>query len=257
MITMTLYFIGIGISKNDISLKAIEICKRCSKVYLDSYTNYINNQYINEIKTIIDKEIFFLKRNQIEVNPDFINEAKEKDIALLIPGDPLVATTHVDLRLRCKKNGIKTKIIHGISIYSSISETGLMIYKFGKLASIPYPEPDKGYLPYEFYDVVLENKVKNLHTLLLLDVKAEENRYMRIPEAIKICFDAEKVKNRNLFTSQTPLIGIARLGEEDQLIAYGNKDKLISIEWGGPPHCLIVPSIFHPIEEEYIKNFLR
>ena len=67
----------------------------------------------------------------------------------------MVATTHSDIILQAKKQGIKTKIIHSSSIFSAIAETGLQIYKFGKTTSIPYPEGK--YMPTSPYKVVKDN----------------------------------------------------------------------------------------------------
>lgn len=42
---------------------------------------------------------------------DILQEAKEKNIALLVVGDPLGATTHTDMLLRAKDFGVKTQVI--------------------------------------------------------------------------------------------------------------------------------------------------
>lgn len=38
-------------------------------------------------------------------------EAKDKEIALLVVGDPLGATTHTDMLLRAKQFGVQTQVI--------------------------------------------------------------------------------------------------------------------------------------------------
>lgn len=50
-------------------------------------------------------------RELCESNIDaFLKEAEEKDIALLVVGDPLGATTHTDMLLRAKDLGVKTQV---------------------------------------------------------------------------------------------------------------------------------------------------
>lgn len=39
-------------------------------------------------------------------------EAKDKEIALLVVGDPLGATTHTDMLLRAKQFGVQTQVIN-------------------------------------------------------------------------------------------------------------------------------------------------
>lgn len=41
---------------------------------------------------------------------DILKEAQDKDIALLVVGDPLGATTHTDMLLRAKQMGVKSQV---------------------------------------------------------------------------------------------------------------------------------------------------
>ena len=54
-------------------------------------------------------------------NPELLFEqAKSKLIAILVVGDPMQATTHIDFQLRAEQGGIPVKIIHGISVTSLV-----------------------------------------------------------------------------------------------------------------------------------------
>ena len=100
----------------------------------------------------------------------------------LVPGDPFIATTHVTLRIDAEKQGIKTRVVHGISIMSAIvSLSGLHNYKFGKTVTVPFAD-NFSETP---YNVIAQNKKLGLHTLCLLDLRAAENRYLTINEGIK------------------------------------------------------------------------
>jgi len=84
-----------------------------------------------------------------------IEEAKKNDIALLVYGSPLVATTHISLILKCKKENIPYKIINSASVVDAIAETGLQLYKFGRTASMPAWK--QGYKPMSFVNIINEN----------------------------------------------------------------------------------------------------
>ncbi|MEK9207878.1 MAG: MGMT family protein, partial [Patescibacteria group bacterium] len=55
-----------------------------------------------------------------------------------------------------KKLGISTKIIHNASIINAIGITGLQLYKFGKVSSIPF-ENDTIEVPYDNLKINLKN----------------------------------------------------------------------------------------------------
>lgn len=246
-----LYLIGAGLhDAKDISVKGLDAVKSCEMVYAELYTNACND--IAGLEALSGKAITVLKRSDVEETPlqNILKEAKEKDVAFLISGDPMVATTHIDLVLRAKKLGIKYKIIHSSSVYSAIAETGLQIYKFGKTASLVYPE--KNYFPTSPYDIIKENQENGLHSLVLLDVKAEQKRYMTVNEAITLLLDIEKQKKGGVITEETLCIGVARLGG-DCIIKAGKAADLIRLDYGKPPHCLVIPGKLHFIEEEALE----
>lgn len=87
-------------------------------------------------------------------------------------GDAFCATTHADLYLRAVKLGIKVEVIHNASIVSAVGCTGLQVYRFGEVVSVPL-WTDK-WKPDSFYEKILNNMKSNLHTLILLDIKVKE-----------------------------------------------------------------------------------
>ncbi|MGC9132694.1 MAG: diphthine synthase, partial [Candidatus Micrarchaeia archaeon] len=131
-----LYFIGLGISEGDISLKAIEKLKECEKIYFEKYTSLVKDSYIEKIEKIVNKKFVLLKREELEGNSRIVEEAKNKKIALLIGGESLIATTHHSIVLDLLKNKIPFEIIHSSSaICSAISESFLQVYRFGKITT--------------------------------------------------------------------------------------------------------------------------
>ncbi len=199
---MAIYFIGLGLyDERDVTLKGLETARKCEKVFAEFYTSLMAGTTLERIEELIGKPIRRLSREDVELNFEEIvlSEARDKDVAFLTAGDPMVATTHSDLRIRAKKLGIESYVIHAPpSIYSAVAITGLQIYKFGKSATVAYPE--KNWFPTSHYDVIRENRERGLHTMLFLDVKAEQNRYMTANEAMEILLRVEDMKKENVFT---------------------------------------------------------
>ena len=161
----------------------------------------------------------------------------------------MVATTHVDLRLRAAKAGIETKVIHAASIASAAAGlAGLQSYKFGPSATIPFQD-NPSTRPYE---VLADNLERGLHTMLLLDIR-EGGRAMYSSEAIEVMFGLEEKQRRNAFTPSTLLVVAARVGSEDAVVSADHADKLRGQDFGLPPHMLIVPGKLHFMEAEALK----
>ncbi|MBW3003494.1 diphthine synthase [Candidatus Woesearchaeota archaeon] len=252
---MTLYLIGIGLNdEKDITLKALETVKNCEVVYLESYTSKLNCD-VKALENLYGKKIILADRDMVENHPEetIIRDAKEKDVAFLVVGDIFGATTHADIRLRAHKLGIDVKFIHNASIMNAISVTGLELYKFGKTTSIVFPEP--GYEPQTPYDVIKKNLKHELHTLCLLDIKCNENRFMTVNQALQTLKNIEQARQENIITDDTLVIGCARIGSGSPTIKYGTVKQLIEFDFGEPLHCLIIPGKLHFIEEEILSLY--
>lgn len=261
-----LYLIGLGLAWKDLSLKALEAINGCDKVYLETYTS-VADFSANKLSKLIGKPIIELNRKEVEETKPFFEEAHLKNIALLVYGDPLSATTHTEILQEAKKktrerssgprqnrsfgSEIQVEIIPSSSILTAIAQTGLSLYKFGKTASIPLPE--KGFEPESFYDILKQNQSINAHTLFLLDLKPDENIFLTIPKAINQLLSISQKKD-NWFTENTLCIGCARLGQNTQKIKAGKAKDLKKEAWGKSPYCLIVPSELHFIETEQINT---
>lgn len=249
---MTLYLIGIGLEdEKSISVKGLEIVKRCDLIYLENYTSILDTT-LERLKKFYGKEIILAEREDIEQGEEkILQEATEKDVAVLIIGDVFGATTHTQLFKSAKEKNIPVKVINNASILTAIGITGLELYKFGKVTSIPFYQESLE-TP---YNVFKENQKAGLHTLFLLDLHPKENRFMTINEAIEILEKIEKKKQDDLITEKTLFVGCARLGREDHLIKTGTTEQLKDFDFGKPPHCLIIPGKLHFVEEEMLDLF--
>jgi len=250
MTKQKLIFIGLGLfDEKDISLKGIEEIKKSDKIFAEFYTAKLIGTDIKKIEKITGKTIKVLSREETEKGDTILNTAMKTDVVFLTAGDPMTATTHVDLRIRATKMGINTKVTHGASIISAVPGLlGLQNYKFGRTTTLAYPEGD--YFPTSPYDVIQENKKIGLHTLVLLDIQAEKNRFMTANEGLKLFLDMEKKIGKKLLDEDSVVCVVARAGSDNPVVAAGTIKDLINMDFGHPLHTLVVPGRLHFMEIE-------
>lgn len=251
---MTLYLIGLGLNnEKDISLRGLETVNGCELIYLENYTGFMMVP-VENFEQLYGKKVIMAERSLVEQGEEIISNAMNKEVALLVMGDPLFATTHIDIIMRARKKNIKTVIIHNASILNAVGESGLQLYKFGKITSVPFPE--KSFQPVTAFEVMKQNKMLGLHSLLLLDLRPKENRHMAIKQAIEILLDIANKRGDPIFDEDTLCIGCARLGSDNSMIKAGKASEIMKIDFGQAPHCLIVPGELHFIEEEMMEMHL-
>ncbi len=233
-----LYLIGLGFDEKDLNLKALEAAKDCD-CYYELYTSYWQGD-IKNLEEILGKEIKPLKRRDLEDNlKGFLKKAKETDVAVFVAGDPLVATTHIDLIIEARKMRIKTKVVHNVSIFSAIGEAGLQLYKYGKTATIPFDGKMEN-----VKKTIKDNRKLGLHTLLLLDLDGEFNLYMNVFHALKTLL------KENLVRRDEKIIA-ARIGDPSE-IYYKTVSELMRKKISSPT-TLIIPGKLHFREKEFLE----
>ena len=245
-----LTFVGLGLyDKTDVSEKGLVCIRKADHVYLECYTSRLMGTTIEELGNYYKKPVYPLFREDVEQHPeDMLDKAEQKNVVFLCAGDPMVSTTHADLRMRAAKRGIRTAIIHAASIVSAVcGVSGLQNYRFGKSCSVPFPQ--KNWSPTTPIDVIAQNLSLRLHTLVYLDIQNE--RYMTVPEAVTLLEDMAEKKGCCI-----PLyVGIARAGSDAPVIIAGPAEKIISADFGPPLHILIIPAELHDMEREYLEIF--
>ncbi len=247
-----LIFIGLGLNQEtDISLRGLEKAKSADAVFAEFYTSLMPNLDLQKLEELIGKPIRTVARRDLEEEEGriLLTEAEKGTVVLLVPGDPLIATTHVDLRIRAEKKGIRTSVVHGASIISAvIGLSGLQNYKFGRSVTIPFSDANVAYeTP---YNVIAENKEAGLHTLCFLDIRAVQKRYMTINEGLQTLFEIETRRKKDVMTPATLSVGIARAGSEKPAVKADYAERLPKFDFGGPPHTLVFPGHLHFVEAE-------
>ena len=247
-----LTLVGIGLhDEKDLTLRGVEAAKAADRVYIELYTSVWHGK--ERLEKVVGKPIVKLKRADMEQHAEkIVEEARKNDVAILIPGDPMIATTHSILIEQAKKAGIEARVIHNASIVSAVAETGLHIYKFGATATVPFREKTGGKLPESVYDTIRMNKANGLHTLLLLDITPEKS--MTANEAISTLLAIEVQRNDGVFTDGTEVVVFARAGSDRPLVAFGKVGEMKTKNFGEPPMVMVLPGILHFTEKEYLSG---
>ena len=209
----------------------------------------------NLMKTII-KPVELLSRRDVEEDAEnkILSKARSGKVAFLVAGDPMVATTHVDLRLRAERAGIRTRIIHGASISSAAAGvTGLQSYKFGRTVTVPISPSSE--LPESVYIGLKVNFEAGLHSLILLEINVDSAQHVTIAHAIEKLLAFSARTNDRLITSKTLLVGLARLEAPDMMVRASTAAELMRLDFGRPPYCLVFPSRLHFVEAEALQIF--
>ncbi len=247
-----LTFVGLGLcDEKDISIRGYEAVRDADVVFAEFYTSRLIRADIKKLENFFGKRITVLPRESVEDGKEILRVAQDKNVVLLVAGDPLVATTHISLRMMAERMGIKTNVIHAASIFTAApAHLGLQHYKFGRTVSIPFPQ--KNYFPTSAYDFIAENKKRGLHTLILLDLNP---RPMTANEAIEILFKMEEQKEEKIITPSTLIAVASRIGSPDASVKAGYAKDMINEDFGPPLHTLVLPGKLHFAEAEALVYF--
>jgi diphthine synthase len=238
---------------NTCSLETLEILRKADLIFIEKYTNFIMKE-IPELMKEIEHKFEVLTRKELEEgDQQLLERIRNKFSVLLIPGDPFIATTHSSLYLAAIQRGFSCKIIHNTSIISAAaSVSGLSSYRFGRTVTCPFPE-NASEFPYE---IIQRNKRIEAHTLVLLDINLLTKDFLSVTEAIDILLELEEKKQEKVFTSDSRIIGLAKIGYNTEKISFGLPKDVKAYSWReiGPPQALIVCADYlHFAEREALQ----
>lgn len=231
-----IYLIGLGLDDKEITAKGLEALGKVDEIYAEFYTN-TKTMNLERIENEIDKEIQVLERNDVEQKDVILEKGKDRDVAFLVSGDPLTATTHYDIKDRAENQDIEVKICHAPSIFTSVSETGLSIYKFGRTVTLP-----KDAQPQSIVEYINGNDSIGLHTLILLDIDYPASKA------------SEKLIEMNSDLTDRKAIIVERANSEDQEITLTNLENATDTDFGPTPHCIVLIGDTSHLEEDFIGN---
>ena len=236
--------------------------RAAGSAFADDYTAVLPTESLEFLERARGGSVVRLGRARLESGDEIIAAARRPGgAALIVVGDPMAATTHVSLRIAAVRAGLAVRMVFAPSItHTAFSEAGLQHYKAGRTVSVPYPE--KGFTPTSPLTKIAENQAAGLHTLVLLDIKAAEGRNMTAPEGLRALLEMARSRAtasegappgwepRPQFGPRTLVIAVERAGEHDARARAGAVERLLTLEYGPPMHCLIVPGALHFEERE-------
>jgi diphthine synthase len=238
---MTLYLIGLGLNERSISKEGMDAIAKCKRIYLEDYT--VDFPYTkHQLEEILNKKIISANREKVE-NLSIVDEAKKLSVALLVYGSPLTATTHISLINECKILGIKYKIIYNASILDAVAETGLQLYKLGKIASMPAWQ--KSFEPDSFMEIVQQNMSMKAHSLILVDIGLPFNKALK---QLEISAKKHQIPLKKFVVCQS-------MGTKTRKILYRSIEEFKNYDGVKSPYCIILPSKLHFIEKESLEFY--
>ena len=241
---------GLGLDQSP-TLKAVKEMKACDRIFVETYTSPIQGHGLSEIASELNVEP--VSREFVEDGRKILELAKTKRVALVSSGDPLVATTHQELRCRALREGIETRIIHGSSILSAISgELGLHSYNFGRMVTMT-EEP----MQYTAYNTVYQNLLRGLHTTILLQWDESRNFFLLPRPAGASLQNAENDLKYGALKPESLVLVASRLGSRQVRLVATSFHELQTADMGEPPHTIVIPGKLHFTEREALGAIMQ
>ena len=261
--------------------EAISAAKSADFRRYEAYTALWPDDELAALEQIIGP-IEKIMRPEVENPKEILSLAKDHVVAVLVVGDPLQATTHVDLQLQASEMGISCEVVHGISITNLVTGAiGLSNYKFGRQTTLTYPY--SGWIATSPLEVIAVNRVMGLHTLALLDLDptgagtglqlpmqpkdaveslnamaeklSDDSEYMPTDTAFE-CLKKESVADICSDISAIKVVLCSDMGTDQQSIIATTVGSLAQ-EKGGRMNCLVFPASTSDVEEKALTRWFK
>ena len=241
---------GLGLGARGVTLEGVDEISAADVVYLEYYTTPHEPRLLDEVKRATGKSPTIVDREFVEDGSKILSESEAKKVALAVLGDPMIATTHNDLRSRAIRRGVETRVIHSATIVSAAaSASGLHSYKFSRTVTATRESVSK---LSQAYHMLHENLLEGAHTLLLLEYDVQSGEGVSPADAIAGLLLAEANFKRGAVNEETFGLVLSRVGRGDAALAAGSFAELAKVEAGEPPHCLVIPGKLHFTEVEAV-----
>lgn len=251
----SLTFVGLGLGERGTSLAGIDAMKGCEVVYLEKYTSPPSPTLVSDLEKATGRKVTLVGRDFVEDGREILERARRSDVALAVQGDPMIATTHGDLRVRASLSGIPTRVLHGATIpAAAASASGLHFYKFA--AAITFTLESVSHHQ-DVYQRVHRNLLEGQHTLILLEYDVDGGRGVEPGFVFERLLAAEENFKRGVLSERTLAVVLGRVGMVGETGIAGPMGKLKGMPFGGPPHCVVIPGRLHFTEEEALVAVLK
>jgi len=258
------------------TLAAVEAATTADHRWYEAYTALWPEADIAALEARVGP-IERVMRPDVEHPTRLFELAQNTLVALLVVGDPLQATTHVDLQLRARDLGVPCHVLHGLSITGMVTgAAGLSNYRFGRQTTLTYPHGS--WIATSPLETIAVNRHLGLHTLVLLDLDPTgagtgDQRPMRPEDAhASLHLMAERLAERSLGNpegtalSEKALEGLdvgtwrvvlcTDVGTADEAFVTTTVNGLLA-ERGGRLNCLLVPATVEDVEAAAIARWQR
>ncbi len=262
-----LILIGMGPGGvSGMTVAALDAAKKADYRRYEAYTALWSDDDLSTLEAEIG-EIQKVMRPEVEDPVELLQLAKNGIVALLVVGDPLQATTHVDLQLQAKEAGVDCTVIHGISVTGLVTGSiGLSNYRFGRQTTLTYPYG--GWIATSPLEVIALNRIQGLHTLALLDLDptgegiggqapmqprdAANSMFLMAEKLASVIdempddtnLDRLKIEGCRDICEDIPNLMVVLctdMGTPDQNIAHLSLEELATAKTGRL-HCLVIPA---------------
>lgn len=254
-----LTFVGLGLyDERSVTVEGRDALDTADRVFAETYTSRLVGSDLEELADHYDLDIEERDRAGVERDPEpILDAAAESNVVFCTPGDPMIATTHTDLRLRAAERGIETKVVHGVTADAAIaSVTGLQNYRFGRAVTLPFSYAHGGDgVPDSVIEGIEANRERGLHTLVFLDIKAagsspvgpDGDEFMTADHAARLLADD--------WNGETLGVAVGRAGSPEPTVRGGRLSALAEESFGPPLHALVIPGTLHAIEGDALETF--
>ena len=244
-----LWFVGLGLGdERGLSRRALDELRSSGEVFAEEYTAVAPEGTLERLSVEIGRPVRVLERAAVEAERTVLAALDRHDrVAFVVVGDPFAATTHVALRLAAERAGHGWRYLPNASILTAAAGfLGLMPYRLGRTVSLPFPSA--GFAPTSPVERIAENRARGLHTLVLLDLRPDERRYLTAGEAL--CLLRERDPQGRAVPDDALLAVAARVGRDEAQGYYGPFRRLRTVDFGPPMHVVVVLAPELHFEEE-------
>ena len=244
---------GAGLGPGGVGDSLKKLLTDADLVVVETYTSPMSEWIVGLAKGYA-RDVMVATRDLLEERShEIVRLAAQKDVVVLVPGDPLIATTHSSLIVEAIESGVKARVIPAVSgPCASMSASGLQFYRFGRKITIPGPWRGVGltYVALWF----LGNLCLNLHTLFLLDVSPSGDQ-LSPADGARAVLDGLKELLGEVPPAFGGLLTLAiSVGEGQVESSYSTLSQPQGLR-ELKPSSLIVPSHLHVSEREFLQAF--
>ena len=244
-----LSFVGLGLyDERSVTVRGAEVIASADRVFAEFYTSRLAGTDLETLEATHGTTIEVREREGVEQEPGpILDAAADGQAVFLTAGDPMISTTHVDLRLRAVERGIETQVVHGTTAQTAASSlTGLQNYRFGKATTLPFERSHGGTgVPDSVLATLAGNRDRDLHTLVYLDIDREGGAYMTAAEGAAL-LDAAGIDGLGVV--------VAQAGSDEPTVAADRLAALAEDDFGPPLHLLVLPGSLHPLEADAVRE---